>query len=118
MNDVKAFALDLAERAGMTFAQAFLGTFLAAQAGSTVNLDLSEVKSLAAAGSIAGLSAVFSLLKGVLGGLRTGTASVSKVAATRAAQAAADVEPAPATDAALAAAQVVSPMPEPASPAA
>ncbi len=52
---------DLAERAGWTFAQAFLGVFAA------VNVtDMTAVKSAAIAGAAAGVAAVLSLVKNVV----------------------------------------------------
>lgn len=51
---------DLAERAGWTAVQAFLGVFLAANLGS-----IEEAKSAAVAGFVAAISAVLSLVKNV-----------------------------------------------------
>lgn len=74
--DIRAFALDLVERAGFTFGQAFVASFSVAQVGSS-----GEVKQAALAAAVAGGAAVLSLLKGVLAGIRTGTASAVKAAA-------------------------------------
>ena len=75
--DIRAFALDLAERAGFTFVQAFIASFGVAQASSAA-----EMKHAALAAAVAGGAAVLALVKGVLAGTRTGTASLSKAAAT------------------------------------
>lgn len=77
MSDVKRYATDLAERAGWTFLQAAAPVFGAAQLSSW-----GEVEAAAVAAGVAGGAAVLSLAKGVLAGVRTGTASSSrKVAA-------------------------------------
>lgn len=72
MTGVRTYALDLAERAGWTFVQ----TAAASLAGAQVT-NFSELKQVAIAAGIAGGAAVLSLLKGVLAGVRTGTASTS-----------------------------------------
>jgi hypothetical protein len=76
VNTIRAFALDLAERAGSTFVQTFATTVVGSQLTSWA-----EVKQVAVAGALAGGSAVLSMVKGVVAGTRTGTASLSKVAA-------------------------------------
>lgn len=101
--DVTAYAKDLAERAGWTFCQAAASTVTAAQLTSW-----HETKSVAVAACVAGGAAVLSLVKGVLAGTRTGTASTVK------AQAVEQLEQAGAhvVDEALAEAQKTFPMPE------
>ena len=76
MNDVVTYAKDLAERAGWTFAQAAGSTIVAAQLTSW-----HEVKSVAVAAAVAGGASVLSLVKGVLAGTRTGSASTVKAQA-------------------------------------
>lgn len=103
MSDVIAFAKDLAERAGWTFVQA---------AGASVAVgqvdNLGELKQVALSGAVAGGAAVLSLIKGVLSGTRTGTASSLKQAAIQEAEAAG----AHALDEALAEANRIYPMPK------
>lgn len=94
--DIRAFALDLAERAGWTFLQAFGAYFGVAQYNSPA-----ELKTAVVAASVAGGAAVLSLLKGVLAGTRTGTASMSRKAVQAVAAAVTEavptlVEPVPA----------------------
>lgn len=84
MTDIKTFALDLAERAAWTFVQAFAGAVV----GLSQVTSLDDVKSAALAGLGAGVAAVASLVKGVIAGLRTGSAS-SSLKVTEAATAAA-----------------------------
>ena len=82
----RTFAIDLAERAGWTFLQAFVGTASAVIVGANtqnvVHLDFWQ--QLGAAGLGAGVGAVTSLVKGVTAGLITGTASTSKTVAAAA----------------------------------
>lgn len=73
VSDVVDFARDLAERAGWTFVQSAAPSFAAVQLTSW-----NELKAAAVAGSVAGAAAVLSLLKGVLAGTRTGSASTLK----------------------------------------
>lgn len=104
MTDVVTYAKDLAERAGWTFAQAAASTVTAAQLTSW-----HETKSVAVAACVAGGAAVLSLVKGVLAGTRTGSAStVKRQALTEVVDAGAHV-----LDAALAEAQAKFPMPAP-----
>lgn len=81
MTDVITYAKDLAERAGWTFVQAASSTFAAAQLG-----NFNELKSAAIAASVAGGASVLSLVKGVLAGTRTGSASTLKHQAVSAAE--------------------------------
>lgn len=116
--DIRAFAIDLGERAAATFGQSFISVMVGAQLTSW-----SEVKQVASAAALAGGAAVLALLKGVIGGVRTGTASVSKTVAAAAQIEGATFGSIPVTsdvNLAPAAATVVEPMPaaEPVAPAA
>jgi len=73
MTDVITYAKDLGERAGWTFVQGAASTFAVAQLSS-----FNELKSAAIAAGVAGGAAVLSLVKGVLAGTKTGTASTLK----------------------------------------
>ena len=74
MNPVLIFARDLTERCLWTFLQAFAGVFAVSNLSSFSEL---HVVSLAALG--AGIAAVASLLKGVVAGTVTGTASTVRL---------------------------------------
>lgn len=76
MSDVKKFALDLAERAGWTFVQAAGPILVGAQL-----TNWAEAKTALVAAGLAGAAAVLALVKGVAAGVRTGTASTSRVVA-------------------------------------
>lgn len=103
MTDVIAYSKDLAERAGWTFVQAAASTFTVEQVG-----NFAEMKSAAVAAGVAGGAAVLSLVKGVLSGTRTGSASSLKRAAISEVESAG----AHALDEALAKAQDIYPMPK------
>lgn len=83
MTDVKTFARDLAERAGWTFLQSFVGVFAAASSFTSIG----DVKVAAMAGLGAGVASVASLVKGVSAGTVTGTASSLKTAEAKPADA-------------------------------
>ncbi|HJQ00070.1 MAG TPA: hypothetical protein VJ851_00590 [Jatrophihabitans sp.] len=82
----RTFALDLAERAGWTFVQAFVGATAVLIAGANTQnvVHLNYWQQLGAAGLTAGVSGVASLGKGVIAGIFTGTASASKTVAASA----------------------------------
>lgn len=103
MSDVIAFAKDLAERAGWTFVQA-AGASIAV--GQVANMG--ELKQVALSGAAAGGAAVLSLIKGVIAGTKTGTASSLKQEAL----VELDVAGKHALDEALAEAQRIYPMPQ------
>ncbi len=73
MSSVTNFAKDLAERAGWTFVQAAAASVAVGQVTS-----LNEVKQAALSAAVAGGAAVLSLVKGVIAGTKTGTASSLK----------------------------------------
>ena len=73
MSNVVNFAKDLAERAGWTFVQAAAASAAVGQVTS-----LNEVKQAALSAAVAGGAAVLSLVKGVIAGTKTGTASSLK----------------------------------------
>lgn len=103
MSSVTNFAKDLVERAGWTFVQAAGASVAVGQVTS-----LNEVKQAALSAAVAGGAAVLSLIKGVIAGTKTGTASSLKQEAL----VELDVAGKHALDEALAEAQRIYPMPQ------
>lgn len=79
----QTFALDLVERTVSTFAQGAAGAGAVILIGAnTQNVVHADIYQQAGAAALAGgVAAVGALFKGIIAGLRTGTASASKVVA-------------------------------------
>lgn len=79
----RTFIVDLAERAGKTFVQAFVGVLSTAYlAGALTDIaDINAWKKLLGAAVAAGVAALASFVTSTLSGLKTGTASASKAVA-------------------------------------
>lgn len=81
----KAYALDLAERVGTAFVLGAGGSVATVWAGPAFGAgqltDLSAWSKIGTSATVAGLAAVGSLVKGLIAGRKTGTASLSRTVA-------------------------------------